>query len=216
MVDLPTGTVTFLFTDLEGSTRLWEEQPGAMGRALPRHDEILRDAVETHHGSIVKTTGDGIHAAFAAAPDAVAAAIDAQRALTREELADGLPLRVRMGVHTGEAEVRDGDYYGTTANRAARLMAVADGGQILVSRLRRAALVRARLDGSGSPISVSTGCATSRTRNGCSRCATRAARSFPSCGRSARTRRTCPRSSRRSSAASGTWPRGGGTSPVAA
>src|SRR6478672_3321333 len=110
MVDLPTGTVTFLFTDLEGSTRLWEEQPGAMARALPRHDEILRDAVEAHHGSIVKSTGDGVHAVFAAAPDAVAAAIDAQLALTGEEWPDGLPLRVRMGIHTGEAELRDGDY----------------------------------------------------------------------------------------------------------
>ena len=81
MTDLPTGTVTFLFTDLEGSTRLWEEQPDTMRDALARHDEILRDAVEKRDGVVVKTTGDGLHAAFATAYDAVAAAIQAQRSL---------------------------------------------------------------------------------------------------------------------------------------
>ena len=84
MAQLPTGTVTFLFTDLEGSTRLWEEHPEAMRAALARHDEILRDAVEKRGGHVVKTTGDGLHAAFAVAADAVAAAIDAQRALVDE------------------------------------------------------------------------------------------------------------------------------------
>ena len=149
MAQLPTGTVTFLFTDVEGSTRLWEEQPAAMAAALPRHDEILRAAVELHDGFVVKSTGDGVHAVFAAADDAVAAAIDAQLALTREPWPDGLPLRVRMGVHTGEAELRDGDYYGTTTNRAARLMAVAHGGQILCS-LATLGLVRdAPIDGVG-------------------------------------------------------------------
>jgi class 3 adenylate cyclase len=133
MSELPTGTVTFLFTDLEGSTRLWEEQPSAMALALPRHDAILRRAVESHDGAVVKSTGDGVHAVFVAAPDAVAAAIDAQLALGREPWPDGLQIRVRMGIHTGEAELRDGDYYGTTTNRAARLMAVAHGGQILCS-----------------------------------------------------------------------------------
>src|SRR5829696_4222525 len=88
----PSGTVTFLFTDLEGSTRLWEEQADAMTIALARHDEILRSAVEGHAGMVVKTTGDGVHAAFATASDALDAAIDAQRALVAERwpIADAL------------------------------------------------------------------------------------------------------------------------------
>ena len=133
MPELPTGTVTFLFTDLEGSTRLWEEHPDAMRDALARHDGILRDAVEKRDGHVVKTTGDGLHAAFALAPDAVAAALDAQRALTREEWVLPEPLRVRMGLHTGGAELRGGDYYGPAVNRAARVSAAAHGGQIVAS-----------------------------------------------------------------------------------
>ncbi|MCJ7438879.1 MAG: adenylate/guanylate cyclase domain-containing protein [Acidimicrobiia bacterium] len=130
---LPTGTVTFLFTDLEGSTRLWEEHPEAMRAALARHDEILRDTVEGHGGHVVKTTGDGLHAAFVTAHDAVGAASGAQAALTAEEWPVPERLRVRIAVHTGEAEVRDGDYYGSAVNRAARLAAAAHGGQVLVS-----------------------------------------------------------------------------------
>jgi predicted ATPase/class 3 adenylate cyclase len=130
---LPTGTVTFLFTDLEGSTRLWEEHPEAMKAALARHDEILRGAVEKRDGVVVKTTGDGLHAAFATAPDAVSAAVDAQRELVREEWVLPVPLKVRMGLHTGVAELREGDYYGTAVNRAARVAAAAHGGQIVAS-----------------------------------------------------------------------------------
>ena len=130
---LPTGTVTFLFTDLEGSTRLWEEHPDAMRAALARHDEILRDAVEKRDGHVVKTTGDGLHAAFAIAPDAVAAALDAQLQLLAEPWPLPEPLRVRMGLHTGVAEVRDGDYYGPAVNRAARVAAAAHGGQVVAS-----------------------------------------------------------------------------------
>lgn len=133
MSDLPTGTVTFLFTDLEGSTRLWEEHPEAMKSALARHDEILRGAVEKRDGHVVKTTGDGLHAAFSLAPDAVAAALDAQRALTDEQWTLTEPLKVRMGIHSGSAELRDGDYYGTAVNRAARVAAAAHGGQIVAS-----------------------------------------------------------------------------------
>ena len=81
MTDLPTGTVTFLFTDIEGSTRLWERYPEAMSEALARHDEILRAVVEANNGSVVKTTGDGVHAAFSTAADALEAALEAQRAL---------------------------------------------------------------------------------------------------------------------------------------
>lgn len=87
--DLPTGTITFLFTDIEGSTQLWERHPGAMKAALARHDELLRRAIESHHGYVVKTTGDGCHAVFASAADAVAAVIDAQRT---PHLNDAIPL----------------------------------------------------------------------------------------------------------------------------
>ena len=133
MPESPSGTVTFLFTDIEGSTRLWDEHPDAMQDALARHDEILRAAVEANDGIVVKTTGDGIHAAFATAHDAVDAAVAMQLALGAEEFAETGTLRVRMGVHTCEAQPREGDYYGSGVNRAARLMSVAHGGQIVVS-----------------------------------------------------------------------------------
>jgi predicted ATPase/class 3 adenylate cyclase len=133
MGELPAGTVTFLFTDIEGSTRLWEEHPEAMQGALARHDELLRRAVDAHGGTTVKATGDGIHAAFPTANDALGAAIDMQHDLAAESFGEPGPLRVRMGAHTCEAELRDGDYYGSGLNRAARLMSVAHGGQIVVS-----------------------------------------------------------------------------------
>src|SRR3954471_19633827 len=135
MTDLPAGTGTFLFSDIEGSTRLWEEHPDAMRQCLARHDEIMRTAVTAHDGVIVKTTGDGVHAAFPTAAGGVAAAIDSQRSITRGQW-DGIAgLKVRIGLHTGEAELREGDYYGSTLNRAARLMGVAHGDQIVVSQL---------------------------------------------------------------------------------
>ncbi len=129
----PTGTVTFLFTDIEGSSRLWEQQPDAMRPALARHDALIRSSVEQHHGYVVKTTGDGIHAAFATAPQALAAVLSAQRALWDEPWGPQIPISVRMGLHTGSAEGRDGDYYGGALNRAARLMAAGHGGQVLLS-----------------------------------------------------------------------------------
>jgi predicted ATPase/class 3 adenylate cyclase len=130
---MPTGTVTFLFTDLEGSTRLWEQHPRAMRTALARHDGILRDAVVANGGLVVKSTGDGLHAVFRSAECALAAAAAGQRALTAEEWDETGSLRVRMGIHTGASELRDEDYFGPALNRAARLMAVAHGGQVLVS-----------------------------------------------------------------------------------
>ena len=133
MGELPSGTVTFLFTDIEGSTRLWEDHPEAMQGALARHDAILRTAIVDHDGHVVKTTGDGFHAAFATAHDAVAAAAATQIALGAEPWEGTGPLMVRIGLHTCEAEARDGDYYGSGVNRAARLMGVAHGGQVLVS-----------------------------------------------------------------------------------
>ena len=112
VAELPTGTVTFLFTDLEGSTRLWEEHPDDMQAALARHDEMLRAAIESHDGHVVKMTGDGAHGVFASAHDAIAAAVEAQRSLVAESWDETGPLRVRMGVHTGHAERRGGDYFG--------------------------------------------------------------------------------------------------------
>jgi class 3 adenylate cyclase len=135
MPELPTGTVTFLFSDIEGSTRLWEEHPEAMRGALARHDALLTEAVIARGGTVVKTTGDGIHAVFPVAEDGVAAAVAGQRALGSEAWGDTGPIRVRMGLHTGVAEQRDGDYFGSVLNRAARLMSVAHGGQVVVSQL---------------------------------------------------------------------------------
>ena len=132
--DLPDGVVTFLFTDIEGSTRLWEGQPAAMEAALARHDALLRTAIEANHGHVIKSMGDGLFAAFGAAQDAVAAALACQRALLAADWSElPRPIRVRMGLHTGEAAVRDRDYFGPVLNRTARLMSIAAGGQVLLS-----------------------------------------------------------------------------------
>src|SRR5262249_2899980 len=112
MAALPSGTVTFLFTDIEGSTARWEHQPETMRVALARHDALVRAAIVGHHGHVVKTMGDAFHAAFSRAADAVTAAVDAQRQLQAEPWAEIGPVRVRMALHTGAAEERDGDYYG--------------------------------------------------------------------------------------------------------
>ena len=128
---LPSGTVTFLFTDIEGSTRRWEADPDVMRAALATHDDVLRSAIEDSGGWLFKHTGDGVCAAFASARAAVDAAVAAQRPL-------GLP--VRMGIATGEAEQRGDDYFGPALNRAARVMAVGHGGQILVSNSTAALL----------------------------------------------------------------------------
>src|SRR5438046_518619 len=130
---LVTGTLTFLFTDLAGSTRLWEQAPQAMQGALARHDEILRDAIEASAGQVVKTTGDGMMAVFRSASEAVVASLEAQRVLAAEAWPEIGVLRVRMGLHAGDAERRLDDYFGPTINRTARLMAVAHGGQVLLS-----------------------------------------------------------------------------------
>jgi class 3 adenylate cyclase len=147
---LPTGTVTFLFTDLEGQTPLWEERPELMRVALARHDALLRQAVDAHGGQVVKMTGDGLHAAFARAPDALAAALAAQRALMAEAWELPRPLRARMGLHSGAAQERDGDYYGPAVNRAARVMQAGHGGQVLLSEVT-AGLVRGSLPARAAP-----------------------------------------------------------------
>ena len=129
--------MTFLFTDIEGSTRLWESQQGAMQGALARHDVVLRKAISSHAGHIFKTGGDSFCAAFASAAEAAAAAIAAQQQLQNEAWPDSARLSVRMALHTGNAEHRDGDYFGPPLNRVARLMAIAHGGQVLVSDTAR-------------------------------------------------------------------------------
>src|SRR5215470_10199246 len=134
MADLPAGTVTFLFTDVEGSTRLWEEQPEAMGALSEQHDEIVRGAIEAQGGHVVKPRGDGFHAAFAVASAAVASALSAQRRLGEHDWGRAEPLRVRIGLHTGTAALRAGDYFGSAVNRAARIADLAHGGQVLCSQ----------------------------------------------------------------------------------
>ena len=101
-----TGTITFLFTDVEGSTALWEKYSNAMSEVLSRHDEVLRTAIKAHNGHVFKTVGDAFHATFSTAPDALEAALEAQRALLHEEWPETGPLRVRMALHTGAAEER--------------------------------------------------------------------------------------------------------------
>src|SRR5581483_11285208 len=129
--------VTFLFTDIEGSTRRWERQREAMHAAVDRHLAILRAVVEAHDGVLFKTIGDAIQAAFPTAPAAFAAAVDAQRAIAAEPWGDLAPLRVRMALHTGLATPRDGDYLAPCLNRLARLLATGYGGQILLTQASR-------------------------------------------------------------------------------
>jgi len=130
---LPSGTVTFLFTDIEGSTALWERHAKAMPEALARHEAMLRQAIETRGGVVFKTVGDAVCAAFASAPQALAAAQDAQLALQAEEWGAIGSLRVRIALHTGTAELRAGDYAGLALSRVARLLAAGHGGQVLLS-----------------------------------------------------------------------------------
>jgi predicted ATPase/class 3 adenylate cyclase len=130
---IPSGTVTLLFTDIQGSTRLWEAEPEPMTTALRRHDQILRAAIEDAGGYVFKTVGDAFCAAFWTPHAAIGAALTAQRALGGEAWPTSRPILVRMGLHTGACEERDRDYFGPVVNRAARLEAAAHGGQVLVS-----------------------------------------------------------------------------------
>jgi class 3 adenylate cyclase len=133
MSGAPSGTVTLLFTDVEGSTQLWDAERDAMAAALRRHDEILRDAIEQAGGYVFKTVGDSFCAAFSAARPGLDAALAAQRNLAAQSWPTSRPIVVRMGLHAGVCEERDGDYFGPAVNRVARLLAVASGGQVLVS-----------------------------------------------------------------------------------
>lgn len=127
-----TAVTAFLFTDVEGSTRLWERHPATMSTALAMHDQLLRQSIEVAGGRVFSAAGDSFAAAFPSAGEALAAAVEGQRALRSLEV-EGEPLRVRMAVHVGPAERRAGDFFGPALNRCARLMAAAHGGQILVS-----------------------------------------------------------------------------------
>jgi predicted ATPase/class 3 adenylate cyclase len=134
MPDLPHGTVTFLFTDIDGRAKRWEEYPQAMKSAVQRHDAIVRMAIETEGGFVFRTEGDAFRAVFSYAPQALAAALHAQRAIAASPWAAEIaPMRVRMALHTGAIEVRGGDYVGPSLNRMARLLAAAHGGQTLLS-----------------------------------------------------------------------------------
>lgn len=132
---MPSGVVTFVFTDIVGSTRLWESRPALMGAAMARHDELVEAAVTGAGGFVVRPRGEGDSrfAVFASARDAIAAAAAINLALQAEQWQTSAPIRVRTAVHTGEAELRAGDYYGDVVNRCARLRGVAHPGQILVS-----------------------------------------------------------------------------------
>ncbi len=133
MEGIPTGVVTFLFTDIEGSTALWEKHREEMSRAVARHDQILRGVFEKGGGYVFKTVGDAFCVAFPKVTDAVIAAIETQLALKKEDFGRVGSLKVRVAIHTGEAEERDGDYFGPTLNRTARILSICHGGQILLS-----------------------------------------------------------------------------------
>ncbi len=141
---LPSGTITFLFTDIEGSTKRWESHGDQMRAAVESHDAVLRAIFESHRGYVFKTVGDAFCVAFFSAPEGVTAALEAQLALAKEDHSSVGGIQVRMGLHTGNADERSGDYFGPTVNRVARLMSVGHGGQILLSDSTRM-LVRGEL-----------------------------------------------------------------------
>src|SRR5215207_4126190 len=137
MPDLPSGTVAFLFTDVEGSTALWERDRVAMATAVERHFALLREAIAEQDGILFKTIGDAIQAAFPTVPKAISAAIDAQIALRRADWGDLGPLRVRMAIHAGEGIPRDGDYLAPALNRLSRVLVTGYGEQILLTDTAR-------------------------------------------------------------------------------
>ena len=144
--ELPSGEITLVLTDVAGSTRLWERAPDAMGTALARHDQLVKEVIGSRGGVVLKSRGEGdaTFSVFEDAARAAGAAVDLQRAFTAEPWPADAPLLVRVAVHTGRADLRDGDYYGPTVNRVARLRAAGHGGQILLSAATTA-LIRDRL-----------------------------------------------------------------------
>jgi len=161
------STVTFLFTDIEDSTRLWESQPTRMAGVLARHDALCHEIVGEKRGRVIKTTGDGLYAAFDDPFEALSAAIELQRRIQALARESDLALKMRCGLHCGAAEARDGDYFGPTVNCTARVMNAAHGGQVLATQalihcvgVRRPEgadflhLGRVRLRGVSSPVDV--------------------------------------------------------------
>jgi class 3 adenylate cyclase len=193
------GSATFLFTDVEGATMLWEDHAADFEEALIRHDELLREAFAGHRGSVFASDGDGFGVVFEGPQDAVDAAVAAQRALAAEAWPDDMRLRARMGLETGGARERDGGYLGPVPNRAARIMAAAHGGQVLVGPHRCSTA-------STSSTSASTGCPTCRGPSASSRC-TALRRSSRRRARTTRTGGTCRCPLRASSVASASSPK---------
>ncbi len=146
--NLPSGLITYLFTDVQGSTPLWQQHPNEMKDVMARHDSLLTTTVEANGGAVVRPRGEGdsIFAVFLRATDAVVVACAAQLMLSKETWPGDIAINVRMAMHTGESELRDHDYYGNTVNRCARLRSIAHGGQILISEAT-AQLVRDDLSG---------------------------------------------------------------------
>ena len=135
-MQLPGGTVSFLMTDVEASTRLWERDAQATGQAIARHEQLLAGAIGSFGGTVIKSRGEGdsVFAVFERAGDAAAAALAGQRALLAERWATPVAIRVRMAIHSGQAQPREGDYYGPAVNRCARLRGIAHGAQVVLSR----------------------------------------------------------------------------------
>jgi class 3 adenylate cyclase len=151
----PSGTVTFLFTDVEGSTRLWDGHPAEMRVALERHDTIVRGVVDRHDGFVFSTGGDAFCVAFRRSTDALSAAVEVQRELREERWPEHVSIGVRVGLHAGEAHERGGDYYGSAVNRAARVMSLASGGQVVCSDVT-AQLLRGNLPDGLSLVALDT------------------------------------------------------------
>ena len=191
---LPTGTVTFLRTDVEGSMRLVRELGPAWDAVSASHMGIIRREIDEHGGISVRTEGDAVFAVFPEARAAVSAAIGAQRALVAHPWPDGADLRVRMGLHSGEAYLAGDDYGGFEVNRAARIAAAGHGGQIVLSETTRALVADALPDGVGSAISGAMPSVTCRVPSTCSSSTFRASyRSSPPFGREPRRSVTCRR-----------------------
>lgn len=144
MREPPTGTITFLFTDIEGSTRLLQQARDSYAEHLAAHSRILREAISAGGGFEVQTDGDGFFATFPTPAGALRAAVEAQRGLSSHPWPEGSEVRVRMGVHTGEGVLSGGKYVGLDVNRAARIAAAGHGGQVLVSDATRALASTAR------------------------------------------------------------------------
>src|SRR5262245_40134665 len=204
---LPTGTVTFLFTDLEGSTRLLEAHPDAYREAVARHHALLREAVEARGGVVFETVGDAVYAAFRRPTDAVRAALAGQRALRAHDWG-AAPLRARMGLHHGEVDLQGAHYFGAPLYRCARLTATAHGGQTVLSAAVAEVVRDALPVGAGLRDLGAHRLKASTSRSGSSSWWPRTSRpcSRP-CARWTPCRTTCPGSRPASSGARGRWRR---------